>query len=262
MDAADLSSLSSACARIRDAPSLLYRDEMAFFRTFVSDVSEGKVSSSLEEDFASLTACLARDDDDSALTHCESILSRHPSARVYTRRAEVQSRRGDVEGALESCRLALTLNSDYAPALRCRGKAFLRSGDAGSAKRDLDTAQAIDFDESLCDTISEITAQLAHTPSSNEEEKEKKENEKKVEEEEEEEEPPAEEAAGRGPDPVPTRRGEEKTDTGDIEAMMKQFLSNPDILSALNNPSIMNAAKDVLSSSGGMEDLLGKVMKG
>eukprot|EP01147_Barroeca_monosierra_P008180 gene8180-800_t len=68
--------------------------------------------------------------------------------RLFALRAQALLKLGMPTAAIKDCELALQLNPDSVPALRCRGSAFAKLGKWLESYQDLSTADSIDLDDS------------------------------------------------------------------------------------------------------------------
>merc|ERR1719231_2062030 len=90
-----------------------------------------------------------------AVEHFTAVLQLTPSPLVYAKRADAFLKLKKPNAAIRDANKALELNPDSAKALKVRGAAQRYLGEYEKAKKDLASAQSIDYDEGL-DTIQQF----------------------------------------------------------------------------------------------------------
>ena len=191
-----------------------------------------------------------------------AILAAPPSALVYANRAYCLLQVGRAKAAERDCDAALKENPDSAKALRMRGKARKELGLWEEALKDLSQAQAIDFDEGTVEDLKLLTEKHL--------EMEKKHAEDRIKEEENlrkraEEIKKAREDAKKEQQQSSTPRtmpgfpggmpGMPGGMTGgmDFQSMLGGLMSDPELVSAMQNPKVMEAFSGLMTG-GGMPD--------
>lgn len=187
-----------------------------------------------------------------------AVLAARPSALLYANRANVLLHLNRPLAAERDCNLALEENPDSAKALRTRGKARKALGKWENALHDLSAAQQIDFDEDTVQDLKEATdkhveqerAEAAERIEEEEHLRKKAEEIKKARREAMEKEA----ANARGMDGIPRM-------PADAEGLMGEFMSDPEIVAALQNPKVQTAFQELMSGPGGPMGLLSNPTK-
>uniref|UniRef100_A0A7S4W9J5 STI1 domain-containing protein n=4 Tax=Ditylum brightwellii TaxID=49249 RepID=A0A7S4W9J5_9STRA len=207
--------------------------------------------------------------------YSQAVLAAEPSALLYANRADVLLKLKRYEACIRDCNEALKKNPDSAKALRIRGKANKMTGSLRESLKDLSSSQSIDYDDEAAEILKEVSKQVQEMDHEvvmkkvQEEEKLKKRAEeiKKAREEAEKE---ARErsasaaAAGSGGMPgmsggVPGMGGAGGPGSsmpGGMGGLMSVLLSDPELAAGMQNPKVMAAFQELMSSPGGAMGLM------
>ena len=221
---------------------------------------------------------LASGNIDGALEkYTAAVLAAPPSALLYANRATVLYKLQRYRAAERDCNEALKENPDSAKALRTRGKARKELMMWEDALSDLSASQQIDFDENTVADLKILTEKrLEHEKEAASERikleerlRKKSEDIKKAKEEEMRE---AAEAASAqrsasmpaGGMPGMPGGGMPSMPGGGMpgmEGMMGAFLSDPELMAAMQNPKVQVAFQELMSGPGGPMGLMSNPAK-
>lgn len=199
-----------------------------------------------------------------------AVLAALPSALLYANRATALLKLDRPRAAERDCNEALKENPDSAKALRVRGKARKALGLWEAALHDLSASQQIDFDEGTVEDLKFLTEKRI--------EQEKTEAAERIHEEErlrkkaadikmarEEAKREAKSAPGAGGMPdfggVGGMPGGMGGMPGGMEGMMGALFSDPDLMTAMQNPKVQAAFQELMSGPGGPTGLMSNPAK-
>jgi suppressor of tumorigenicity protein 13 len=198
-----------------------------------------------------------------------AILAAPPSALLYANRATVLYKLQRYRAAERDCNEALKENPDSAKALRTRGKARKELMMWDDALSDLSASQQIDFDENTVEDLKFLTEkrleqekQAASERIQLEERLRKKAEDIKKAKEEAMREAADEAASAQRSASMPS--GNMPSMGGGMpgmEGMMGAFLSDPELMSAMQNPKVQAAFQELMSGPGGPMGLMSNPAK-
>jgi suppressor of tumorigenicity protein 13 len=188
-----------------------------------------------------------------------AVLAAPPSALLYANRANALLKLGRPKAAERDCDYALKENPDSAKALRIRGKARKELGKWEDALKDLAASQQIDFDEGTVDDLKFLTEKHheAEVSAGEARRKEKERLKKRAEEirkarEEAKKQQPMDDDVDDIPD-ISGQRG--------MEGLMAAMMSDPELLTEMQNPKVQAAFQELMSGPGGPMGLLANPQK-
>lgn len=129
------------CDILTNAPTMIHRDELQFFKDFLLKFRIPDEESDDEEDVPPET------DDDVIKLSLDAQTS--PNALAFARRAKEYLAAGRLGEAMTDCESALALNPNSARALGVRAQVYAKRENWGQCNVDLSKAQAIDYNEDL-----------------------------------------------------------------------------------------------------------------
>jgi suppressor of tumorigenicity protein 13 len=212
---------------------------------------------------------LAEGNVDGALEkYTAAVLAAPPSALLYANRATVLYKLQRYRAAERDCNEALKENPDSAKALRTRGKVRKELMMWEDALSDLSASQQIDFDENTVEDLKFLTEKrLEHEKQAASERIQQEERLRKKAEEikkakEEALREAAEESAERSSS-MPSGGMPNMPGGGmpGMEGMMGAFLSDPELMTAMQNPKVQAAFQELMSGPGGPMGLMSNPAK-
>lgn len=246
-------------------------DEAPFPPIYSSDggSEDYEMASNFKQEAATL---LADGDLEGALEkYTAAILAAPPSALLYANRATALFKLQRYRAAERDCNEALKENPDSAKALRVRGKARKELGMFDEALHDLSASQQIDFDENTVEDLKFLTEKhlehekVAATERIEQEERLRKKaaDIKKAKDEAAreaaEEAQNAQRSSSGFPGGMPGAGmggGMPGGMPGGMEGMMGALLSDPELMSAMQNPKVQAAFQELMSGPGGPMGLM------
>jgi suppressor of tumorigenicity protein 13 len=206
--------------------------------------------------------------------YTEAILAAPPSALLYANRATALYKLRRYRSAERDCNEALKENPDSAKALRMRGKVRKELGMWDEALHDLSASQQIDYDESTVEDLKFLTEKRLEHEKMNATERIEQEARlrkkaaeiKKAKEdsarEAQEESQNTQRSTGAFPGGMPGMPGMPTGGMGGgmpgggMEGMMGALLSDPELMTAMQNPKIQAAFQELMSGPGGPMGLM------
>jgi suppressor of tumorigenicity protein 13 len=242
-------------------------DEVAFPPIYNPDggLEDYEAASNYKQEAADL---LAEGNIDGGLEkYTAAVLAAPPSALLYANRATVLYKLQRYRAAERDCNEALKENPDSAKALRTRGKVRKELMMWEEALSDLSASQQIDFDENTVEDLKFLTEkrvehekQVATERIQHEERLRKKAEEiKKAKEEAMRE--AAQESAQRSASMPSNGMPSPGGGMPGMEGMMGAFLSDPELMAAMQNPKVQAAFQELMSGPGGPMGLMSNPAK-
>lgn len=265
MDQSKLKELKSFVSALKSDPELIYLEDLKFFKEYVESLggcfpaqaAPGEVheiddpermhaekdafppepsvtdlSESAQERWNELKSMAQEAIEDGDRLKALSLLNDAVSmggatAMLVTKRAELLLKLKRPMAAIKDCDFALSLNPDSGKAFRVRGTAYRFVHEWEKAHADLSNAQRIDFDdatEAIKRFVDEqykasrkIKSSTSRAASSS---------------------PPKRESGGGMP--------------SGMEGMFAQLLSDPELISAMSNPRVMQAVQEMMTNPGAL----------
>lgn len=221
--------------------------------------------------------------DEALEKYTAAILAAPPSPLLLANRATALYKLEKYSAAERDCNEALQQNPDSAKGLRVRGKARKALGKWEDALKDLSAAQQIDFDEDTVDDLKECTekhveAEKARAETKVKEEEKLRKRASEIKQQREEEAAAAREAAadampgGMGGMPGMGGMGGMPGGMGGMPGgmpgmggmppgFMESMMSDPELASAMQNPKVIAAFSELMSSPGGVAGLMSNPAK-
>ena len=197
-----------------------------------------------------------------------AVLAAPPSALLYANRAVVLYKLQRYRAAERDCNEALKENPDSAKALRTRGKVRKELMMWDEALSDLSASQQIDFDENTVEDLKFLTEkrvehekQAASVRIQHEDRLRKKAEEIKKAKEEAMREAAEEARASMPSGGMPGMPNMPGGGMPGMEGMMGAFLSDPELMAAMQNPKVQAAFQEMMSGPGGPMGLMANPTK-
>jgi suppressor of tumorigenicity protein 13 len=265
MDQSKIKELKSFVSALKSDPQLIYLSDLKFFKEYVESLggsfspkaardevheiddpermhaekddfppepSVNELSDSAQEKWNELKS-LAQDaiEDGDRLRALsllnEAVAMGGATAMLVTKRAELLLKLKRPMAAIKDCDFALSLNPDSGKAFRVRGTAYRFVHEWEKAHADLANAQRIDFDdatEAIKRFVDEQFKESGKIKSS---------------------------SSRAAPSSPPKRESRAGMPAG-MEGMFAQLLSDPELISAMSNPRVMQAVQEMMTNPGAL----------
>lgn len=257
-------------AKGKDERSMDVNDEESFPPIYNPEggMEDFEAAGNLKQEAADL---LAEGNLDGALEkYNAAVLAAPPSALLYANRAIVLYKLQRYRAAERDCNEALKENPDSAKALRTRGKVRKELMMWDEALGDLSASQQIDFDENTVEDLKFLTEKrLEHEKQAA---SERIQQEERLRKKAEEIKKAKEEAMREAAEEAESAQRSASMPAGDMpnmpgggmpgmEGMMGAFLSDPELMGAMQNPKVQAAFQELMSGPGGPMGLMSNPAK-
>ncbi|XP_043584161.1 putative protein FAM10A4 [Bombus pyrosoma] len=207
--------------------------------------TEEEIAESQAKRSEAVSAFIEKDYEKAIELYTEAIVLNPQASLLYAKRGQIFMLINKPNACIRDCNRALELNPDSAAAHKFRGRAYHLLGKFEEAATDLRLACKFDFDEQADEWLREVTPNARKI----EEHKRKKERkiQEKLERERQERLRKARESAKAYEDNTRTSQTDHSGNTPGI-GNFYQFLNDPDVLKAFQDPEIAEAFRDISSN--------------